>query len=237
MPSLSRLLLQVPLTLVILALVPTNLGKLAAFLLVWVLSFGRLTKVEAIFFVVVCVFFTGMNAASLEQGIFAFTEPDILRMPVYELVMWGFYLLHTKRLLGGAAPHDRRAAVWVLALLYSAAFASIHDGDTLLLVTGTLLAIGLILFHERADLAYAGYLILLGAAVEYTGVWSGQWGYPGDPAGGVPMWFITLWGGVGLFLRRLVLPILERFEGKAAAGLLAQGGRPDAPDEVLSRST
>lgn len=106
MHTLPRQLLQVPLTLAILALVPTNLGKLAAFLLVWVLTFGRLTKVEAIFFVVVCVFFTGMNAASLEQGIFAFTDPDILRMPVYELVMWGFYLLHTKRLLG-----DRKSVV------------------------------------------------------------------------------------------------------------------------------
>lgn len=237
MQTLPRILLQVPLTLAILALVPTNLGKLAAFLLVWALSFGRLTKVEAIFVVVACVFFTGMNAASLEQGIFRFTDPDILRMPVYELVMWGFYLLHTRRLLGGAAPHDRRAAVWVLALLYSAAFASIQDGDTLLLVTGGLLAIGLLLFHETADLAYAGYMVVLGALVEYTGVWSGQWGYPGDPAGGVPLWFITLWGGVGLFLRRLVLPILERFEGKAAGGLLAQSGMSANEGDGVSRST
>lgn len=237
MHTFPRLLLQVPLTLLILAFVPTNLGKLVAFLLIWLLTFGRLSKVEAIFFVVVCLFFTGMNAASLEQGIFAFAEPDILRMPYYELLMWGFYLLHTKRLLGGAAPQDRRIGVWVLALLYSAAFASIHDGDTLLLVTGGLLAIGLILFHERADLAYAGYLVLLGAAIEYTGVWSGQWGYPGDPAGGVPLWFVTLWGGVGLFLRRLVLPILERFEGRPATGLLNQGSSSGTPDEVLSRST
>ena len=81
-PPLLLLLLQVPLVMAILAFVPTNLGKLGALLVLWALSFGRLTRVEAVFFAVVCVFFTGMNAASLAQGIFAFTEPDLLRMPV-----------------------------------------------------------------------------------------------------------------------------------------------------------
>lgn len=208
----------------ILALVPTNPGKLVAFVLVWALTFGRLSKAEAVFFAVACVFFTAMNAASLAQGIFAFTAPDFLGMPVYEVLMWGFYLLHTRRVLGGAAPTDRRAAAWTLALLYSAAFATIHDGNVLLAVTGVLLGLGLVLFHEREDLAYAGYMVLLGAAIEYTGVLSGQWAYPGDPPGGVPLWFVTLWGGVGLFLRRLVLPVLARFEGRAAAGgALARG--------------
>ena len=83
-------------------------------------------------------------------------------------------------------------------------------------VTATLLVIGLLLFHEPQDLAYTGYMILLGAAIEYTGVYSGQWGYPGEPLGGVPLWFITLWGGVGLLLRRLVLPFVQRFERNAA---------------------
>jgi hypothetical protein len=224
-----RLLLQVPLVMAVLAFVPTNLGKLAALLAVWALTFGALSKVEAVFFAVVCVFFTGMNAASLAQGIFAFSEPDVLRMPVWELFMWGFYLLHTRRVLGGKAAHDRRGAVWALALAYSAAFATIHDGTTLLAVTGVLLAIGLILFHEREDLAYAGYMIVLGALIEYSGVFSGNWAYPGNPPGGVPLWFATLWGGVGLFMRRLVLPILERYEGRPHPdGLLARAAAPQA---------
>lgn len=33
----------------ILAFVPTNLGKLAALLVLWALTFGRLSKVETIF--------------------------------------------------------------------------------------------------------------------------------------------------------------------------------------------
>ena len=213
-PMFQRLalLLQVPAALVIIAWVPTNGGKLAAFLVLWAVTFGRLSKPEIIFYAGVCIFFTAMNAASLSQGIFAFTTPDVLGMPVYELFMWGFYLLHLKRMLGGPPPSSKPAVVWTLALLYAAAFASIPDARMLLAATSILLVIGLFLFHEPLDLAYTGYLILLGAAIEYTGVHSGQWFYPGDPVGGVPFWFITLWGGVGLFMRRLMLPILSRYE-------------------------
>jgi hypothetical protein len=210
--NLTLLLLQIPLALVIIAIVPTNLGKLAAFLLLWMLTFRKLTRPETVFYVAACLFFTGMNAASLKQGIFVFAHPDVLGMPVYELFMWGFYLLHLKRVLGGPAPGGKQAIVWALAFFYAAAFAAIPDATILLATTGTLLIIGIVLFHEPLDLAYTGYLILLGAAFEYTGVLSGEWSYPGDPMGGVPFWFVTLWGGVGLFTRRLVLPILTKYE-------------------------
>lgn len=151
-----------------------------------------------------------MNAASLQQGIFAFRHPDFLGMPVYELFMWGFYLLHTLRMLGGPAPEGRRLTVWIWAGLYAATFAIVSNPEVLLMVTAGLLIIGLALFHERFDFAYVLYMVAIGAAIEYTGVLSGQWYYPGEPVSGVPLWFITLWGGVGLFLRRLVLPILSR---------------------------
>lgn len=210
--KLTLLLFQIPLALVIIAFLPTNLGKLAALFLLWTLTFGKLTRAEAIFFAAVCVFFTGMNAASLKQGIFVFAHPDVLGMPVYEVFMWGFYLLHVKRMLGGPAPEGKRAVAWTLAILYSIAFAAIPDAKILLVVTGTLLVIGLALFHEPHDLAYSGYLILLGALFEYTGVHSGEWAYPGNPPGGVPIWFVTLWGGVGLFMRRLVMPILAQYD-------------------------
>jgi len=218
MKKLLPLLLQVPAALAIIAWVPTNPGKLVGFLVLWAITFGKLTKPEAIFYAGVCAFFTVMNAMSLKQGIFTFANPDVLGMPVYELFMWGFYLLHLKRVLGGPAPHGKRAVVWTLALAYSAAFAGIPDATVLLAVTSALLLTGLFLFHDPLDLAYTGYLILLGAAIEYTGVYSGQWHYPGDPVGGVPFWFITLWGGVGLFMRRLILPILARYENNSYKG-------------------
>jgi len=217
MPAIARHLLQIPLVLLILAVVPGNATKLAALIVVWIFTFRQLSKVEAIFYAAVCLFFTGMNAASLKQGIFAFSHPDVLGMPWYELFMWGFYLLHLRRVLNGPAPVGKRAAVWTLTVLYALAFAVIQDGNVLLTVTGVLLAGGLVMFHEPGDLLYTGYLVLLGALIEYTGVHSGQWHYPGDPAGGVPLWFITLWGGVGLLTRRLMLPILARFEAQEGA--------------------
>lgn len=209
MQSRPLLLLQIPGALAILAWLPGNPGKLAALLALWCFTFKPLQLRERVFFIGVCIFFTAMNALSLRQGIFAFNSPDVLGMPVYELFMWGFYLLHTTRMLGGPVPHARRLHAWVLALLFAAAFAGIADAQTLLAVTGALLVVGLVLFHSPFDLAYVAYLVALGAAFEYTGVHSGQWHYPGDPAGGVPLWFVTLWGGVGLFLRRLIVPLLH----------------------------
>lgn len=203
---------QLPLSLVILAWIPTNLGKLAALVTLWFCTFRHLTKCECWGFGIACIFFSIMNVASLQQGIFAFSFPDVAGMPYYEFFMWGFYLLHTKRLLGGTPPPRKLTTASLLALAYSLAFATISNPNVLLSVTATLLIIGLLLFHEPLDLAYTAYMIALGAAIEYTGVLSGQWYYPDSPLSGVPLWFVTLWGGVGLFLRRLVIPILHRCE-------------------------
>lgn len=199
-------------TLGILAFVPTNIAKLLALMILWTATFWPLSRTELAFAGVVCVFFTGMNAAALKQGIFSFSDPDVLGMPVYEVFMWGFYLLHTKRVIGGPAPEGRRAVAWTLALLFALAFATLTDPQILLGATSLVLLVALYFFHEPLDLAYAGYMVLLGVAIEYTGVLSGLWFYPGDPLGGVPPWFITMWGGIGLFLRRLALPIVSRYE-------------------------
>ncbi|BDT66542.1 hypothetical protein os1_07050 [Comamonadaceae bacterium OS-1] len=209
------LLLQIPASLLIIAFMPTNFGKLAAFLVLWVLTFKKLSKLDFIFYTCVCIFFTAMNAASLKQGIFSFSDPDVLGMPIYEVFMWGFYLLHLKRVLGGPAPTGNRATVWLLALSFAIAFAAIPDAKILTIVTGILLIAGLILYHEPLDFSYTIYFIIFGAAIEYVGVHSGQWFYPGAPIGGVPVWFITLWGGVGLLMRRLLMPILIKHENSA----------------------
>ncbi|MDH4099366.1 MAG: hypothetical protein OEV28_02175 [Nitrospirota bacterium] len=172
------------------------------------MTFKRISREEAILFFIACIFFTIMNALSLKQGVFIFNHPDFLGMPWYELAMWGFYLVHTWRMVDGPLPTGPRTKAGLVALGYVVAFSVISDQHILLLVTAILLALGLFFFHERLDIAYTGYMVFLGATIEYTGVLSGEWHYPGDPWGGVPLWFITLWGGVGLLLRRLALPVL-----------------------------
>ncbi|MDW8324655.1 MAG: hypothetical protein RMK60_11225 [Burkholderiales bacterium] len=211
-PRVRLLALQLPATLVILAWVPGNVTKLMALLLLWGLTFRRLSRAELVLAAGACLFFTLMNLAALRQGIFAFRHPDVLGLPAYEFVMWGFYLLHTQRVLAGPLPPPPRGFTWALAAAYAAAFALVADPAALLMVSGALLLAGLVRYHQPMDLAYVAYMTLLGAAIEYTGVWSGQWYYPGDPPGGVPPWFLTLWGGVGLFLRRLLWPLVARHE-------------------------
>jgi hypothetical protein len=208
------LLIQLACTLAVLIWIPGNISKAAALLVLWNITFFPISTRELVFYGIACAFFTAMNALSLKQGIFAFRNPDLLGMPYYEIFMWGFYLLHTMRMLGGSVPKGHRRKVWLITLLFAAAFGGISDQSLLFVVTAGLLILALAFFHEPLDLAYAGYMVILGAAIEYTGVWSGEWYYPGDPLGGVPPWFITLWGGVGLLLRRLVLPILAGFEDR-----------------------
>ncbi len=150
-------------TVAILAFLPGNLSKAIALLILWAMTFKDLKKYEIIFYIIACIFFSLMNGASLHQGIFAFTEPDLFLMPYWEFFMWGFYLLHTPTNAKGPAPEGQRTHAWTLAIAYSIAFGTIHDQNTLLIVTVLLLTIGLVFFHEKMDLAYTGYMIALGA--------------------------------------------------------------------------
>lgn len=205
-------------TAAVIAWVPTNAGKTLTLLTLWFLTFRSLTGREIILFGCACVFFSAMDAASLRQGVFKFNHPDVFGVPFYEFFMWGFYLLHTLRMLDGPPPQSHIGWAALLAALFAVCFSVISDQDVLLVSTGVLLAMGLFIFHERLDIAYCGYMVLLGALFEFTGVWAGQWHYPGHPPGGVPTWFIPLWGGVGLFLRRLVLPLLSHTRAYRTAG-------------------
>lgn len=204
-PARRLLLAQLAGTLIALALVPGNFAKLACFVVLWAVTFRRITRNEGLLFLAMCVLFTVMNTGALKQGVFFFRYPDWLGMPIYEFFMWGFYVLHLIRFVGGPAPKDDWKWAVALAVVFSVPFSTVSNDLALLGVTAAILAVAFWRFHEPLDFAYAGYLALLGALFEYVGVWSGQWGYPKPPVGGVPFWFLTMWGGVGLFARRLCL--------------------------------
>ena len=207
--SRIRLVLQVAGTLAILAWLPGNLAKLAAMLLVWAIGFGRISRSELILVIVVNVVFVVMNIGALLTGAFRFSRPDALGMPAYEFVMWGFYTLHTLRMLEGEVPpRGTRWLALVMTIVFALPFCTVGDGRVLTILSGAVLVTILALFHDPMDFVYAAYMVTLGALIEYVGVWSGQWWYPGSPAGGVPWWFIPMWGGVGVFTRRLLLPFV-----------------------------
>jgi hypothetical protein len=212
--SQTLLLLQIPCFLLILVFVPTNIGKLFFFVILWALTFTKLTKKEWIFVTFVCFLFTGLNIPAVAHEIFAFSKPDLFGLPVYEFFTWGFYLLHAKRLLGGPTPKGNWWLVLLLVILFSLCFVLVSDTAILLVMSFIVLGVSILFYHEPMDFLYIGYFLLMGTLIEYTGVLSGEWHYFNSPLGGVPFWYITLWGGTGLFLRRLILPFFVKGKNK-----------------------
>jgi len=201
------LLVQLAGTFAIIAFVPTGVVKAAAMVLLWAATFRRIDAAEAILFVTSCAGFSAMEIAT--QGpAFEFTRPDVLGLPAYEFMLWGYSLLHGLRFLGGPVPAGRRLTATALALGFIATFAVLESPSALLAAGAALCAIGVLLFHEREDLAYASYLAVVGTATEYVGLWSGEWRFADAPPTGVPLWYLPLWAGVGLLLRRWLLPWL-----------------------------
>jgi hypothetical protein len=193
--------------------VPGNAAKLATMLVIWAVGFRRIRAAELLAMAAVNLLLVVMNAAALNRGIFGFDHPDLLGMPAYEYLMWGYYTLHAIRFLDGEAPRRLLLLASAAAVAFALPFALIADPRLLLAASAVVLAACLALFHEPMDLLYAGYMAVLGALIEYVGVWTGQWHYPGQHYGGVPLWFLTMWAGVGLFTRRLILPPLRRRQG------------------------
>jgi hypothetical protein len=203
----SVLALQLIGTVATLILVPSNLAIAVILPCWWVVTFRRVRAVEFFFYAAICLLFTFMDAMAVKQGVFAFNRPDIFGLPFYEPLMWGFYVLHTTRVVGGVAPQRYDLRALACAIPFAATFSYFTDPHILLCTSGAALALALVFFHHKHDLHYMAYMIAIGAIVEYAGVWSGQWHYPKSTVA-VPLWFITMWGGIGLFARRLVLPEL-----------------------------
>lgn len=200
---------QLLLTAAALAFVPGNAAKLATMLVVWALGFGSITSAELILMVCIDGIFVAMDLVTLRRDSFRFTAPNILGLPYYEYFMWGFYVLNAIRFWGAAPPKGGLKFLTVgLVALFAVSFSIFKDYLLLFLGSGLVLAAGVVFFHERRDIAFATYMVAMGAVIEYAGVWSGQWQYDGPTLGGVPIWFITMWGGVGFFVHRLFLPLM-----------------------------
>ena len=203
------LVAQLLITAAILAFVPGNAAKLIAMVIVWAAGFGRVTSAELILMACIDAIFVPMDIATIHQGGFHFTAPNLVGLPYYEFFMWGFYILNAIRFWGPKPPQAGSIALATgLVILFALPFSLITDYRWLLLASASVLAIGIGFFHERRDIAFASsYMIAMGAVIEYAGVQSGQWAYIGQTFAGVPLWFVTMWGGVGLFIHRLGLPL------------------------------
>ena len=198
-------------TVIVLGWAPGNSVKLALMVVIWAIGFGQLSLAELVAVGLVNLLFVLMDEAALRQGIFLFRNPDVIGLPIYEFFMWGFYILNAVRFIDGPVAHPHRMKLAVgLAIVFSLCFSLFTDPMLLAATAFAVLAAGLIPFHKPMDLAFTAYLVAVGTLVEYVGVGTGQWSYPHAPAGGVPLWSFAMWGGIGLFSRRLLVPFLHR---------------------------
>jgi hypothetical protein len=206
--SKRLLLLQFLLTLFILGFIESNAVKVCLLLPLWWVSFGGLSKAEWIVFVIINVVFVISDLGAIRNGVFQFTYPDVLGLPYYELFMWGFYFLHTHRMLQTKYPPSVDAKVLVLAGIFSVFFGILSDPLWLLICTSGILLLTLVFYHDTEDLLFTFYMMCMGAAVEWVGLNRGLWIYPARDPLLASAQFVVMWGGSGLFLRRIVGPWL-----------------------------
>jgi hypothetical protein len=183
----------------------------AVLLIFWYFLFRPWHPAEVIMVAIAALFFLIQNYLVLQRGGFSFRDRDLLLMPYYEPLLWGFYYLTLKRLIGESSPPPLG---WPAAfgLAVTGVCFSLFSGDSSALFSATLLSTGLLLllFHQRYDLAYALAALAMGLLVELFGVTAGLWRYPQPDILGIPWWFATMWLSVGLLGRRLLIPLALR---------------------------
>lgn len=200
-------------TFAILFAVPGAWGKTALLLVLWVAAFAPWRRSDVALFLGASALFTVMNTVAVHRGIFAFAAPDLGVLPAWEIPLWGFWTLHAHRAVG-RAPAPRPGPVeWLLTFLFALSFSLFRSSTAVLAASATVLIAALFRFHTPDDWRHVIYLMLVGTLLEYPGAALGLWRYPDPPPGGVPFWYLTMWGGVGLFLRRWAAPLAIRMDG------------------------
>ena len=221
------LMLQLTATAAILGWLPGNIIKMTAMVVLWGITFRRISGRELMMIAGVDVLFSLMDLGALRSGVFRFRHPDLIGLPIYEFFMWGFFTLHALRFVGRMPETPRLILSLALAALFALPFATIAQPIVLFFASSIVLVASLAVLRDPVDFAYTGYLIAVGCLIEYVGVWTEQWVYPGSPPGGVALWFIPMWGGVGLFTGRLLAPLVGH---QLPAGGYSGGSRSLIPE-------
>lgn len=197
------LIMQLLLTLFILAFIQNNFYKVSLLLPLWWISFGGLTRKEFLAYLCINIFFVISDIGAIQNGFFKFTNPDFLGLPVWEFFMWGFYLIHTHRLFPAKVPKSLDLKLLMLAIIFSQLFAIIHDRELLLISTSGILLLSLIFYHDKEDIFYCFYLMAVGVATEYVGIRFNLWSYPERDYNSAWLQFVIMWGAAGLYFRHI----------------------------------
>lgn len=191
---------------------PYGVLKMFVLLLFWWLMFRPLSFSERVMFTLTSVFFVVMDIVVVMQGKLVFQEQILLGVPAWEFFMWGFTVLHAKRIAVKAEFPAISLPATGLLLLYIIVFSLPLNDIVLFIVSAVILLIGLLFRHDALILRHTAYMLVLGCLYEATGVYFGLWSYPGSHAViPIPPWFTTMWAGAGFFLAAVVWPTVDTF--------------------------
>lgn len=206
-----KYLIQFSGTLVILYSFQSNIEKTVGLLIWWYFTFKPIAKKELVLFFSMNIIFSTLDYISLSRGLFTFSNPDIGPLPYFEFFMWGFYVLNTYRQMASTViiPNKVNFKIVFLNILFMMPFVFIINYDLLSLFSFLILLFIVLFIGTIDDLKFIAYFLFIGTAIEYFGVWNHIWYYQKNFMGEVPFWYLSLWGGVGFFSRRIVLPILN----------------------------
>ncbi len=160
-------------------------------------------------FIIASVFILGQNYAVIAAGGFTFKYQDILLMPSYEPLMWGYYFLTFKRFLADPALPQRVDIKAIGGLIMvSACFVILANNSALLnfALLGAS-AVLFLMFHEPYDIYFALTGFVMGTIVDTFGVHAGLWWFPAPDALGIPFWIPLMWVIAGLMGRRFLIPL------------------------------
>jgi hypothetical protein len=126
-----------------------------------------------------------------------------------------------ERLAGPARPPHWSVAARVGELcLLVAAYAStavLADAPVVVsVVLALLLAARLAVWRVPGDWIYAAIAALSGAVVEALLSGAGVFDYADPDVAGIPMWLPLLWANGGIFIRRLLLPVVVDYRSRSS---------------------
>ncbi|MCA9327971.1 MAG: hypothetical protein KC877_01435 [Candidatus Kaiserbacteria bacterium] len=209
-------LIQLLGTLLILWFAPNDAVALGVLLVFWFVTFRPITRFEGALFAAASVVMAGAQILTPVPTIFYFTQETLGNIPLYETVMWGFYVLFVFRLVG---TRFTWAAWWKYVLAVGSLLGAfvLCAGSQQSILPALLVAVALIvaLFHTKSDWQYITVFVVLCVAIEVVGTARGLWVYPGvatsvHVGGLLPVWMFLYWAGAGLLLLRILPPLLHR---------------------------
>ncbi len=202
----TRLILGLIITLLTLVFINSNIIQTIIFLITWSASFYPIKKDDLFFFSLICLIFIPQDILAISHGVFTFNDPDILGLPIWQFLMWGYWLFFSIRFIKQSSDQKIRFITIILLLIFSLCF-TVSTEQTFILARSTIIIIIIFFFHHsKLDFAYFFVMIFLGTIVELLGIYTEIWLYPDNI---YPLWSINMWGGIGIFLNNFKKPIYQ----------------------------